>query len=654
MRKTNRIMMGTVSILLCLVLVTTSVLSGIFAKFVTKRNVEANIAFKKWGITVTPGSDLEDSYSTVIDGENKVTVSSNLSGKLLAPGTRGAFAYLHVNSDAENPPEFPYELDFDGAIDIGLGFWSTETLVKEEERAKEKLKVLLRGQEENSKLTDDELINLVNETYEKILQIKGDIKFIDETGREIEYLPIQFRLRRFDFDSSNALTNSPTTHKLCVERLAPDTPRGVSIFDATDSQIWYFYGQSDQSRFKSLAALEQKVNNTLHDTDEDGLKENGYFNHYYQEKRIRTEDMNGLYINSKYVVEWRWLYHYDTEAEAEEKDSSNRFSSTDNPQFNAKGDYQTAELDTQLGEAIATVNKKYPEYSFLFNIKLDMSVEVSQIGQPYTRNGDIITFGSYPQSEVTDAKLKATLKAAADSNTTWKSHSGKFYVDVKNGKDKYRGVKDTENATTIYWFKFEPINWIVVTEIDGKALLLSEKLLDKRKYQDEYSNVVNNSGGLNTSEGVPSNTVASNWEYSSIRKWLNDTFYKTAFNELQRSIVIETENSNAKSTTSSSDYASDVPTKDKVFFLAYKEFTGTSTGQYGSKLKPFFMEDTFEDNTSYSNQIFNHTYWWTRSPKQQTSVSAIAYYKTSGNTWYAPALGCNVAAGVRPALWINL
>ena len=624
MRKTNRIMMGTVSILLCLVLVTTSVLSGIFAKFVTKRKAEANIAFKKWGITVTPGSDLEDSYSTVIDGEDRVVVKAKLDENLMAPGTRGAFAYFEVKSDAKNPPEVPYELDFDGAIDIGLGFWSTETLIKEAETVKAKLKV------QYPNIASDD--SAIDAKYNEILKIKKDLKFIDETGREIEYLPIQFRLRRFDFDSSNALTNSPTTHKLCVERLAPNTPRGVSIFDATDSQIWYFYGQS---RFKSLAALERKVNTSLYDTDEDGLEENGYFNHYYQEKRIRTEDMNGLYINSKYVVEWRWLYHYDTEAEAEEKGSSNRFSSTEYPLFNAKGDYQTAELDTQLGEAIATVNKKYSEYSFLFNIKLDMSLTVNQIGQPYTRNGDIITFGSYPQSEVTDAKLKATLKAVADSNTTWKSHSDKFYVDVKNGKDKYRGVKDTENATTIYWFKFEPINWIVVTEKDGKALLLSDKLLDKRKYQDEYSNVVNNSGGLNTSEGVPSGTVASNWEYSSIRKWLNDTFYKTAFNELQRSIVIETENSNAKSTTSSSDYASDVPTKDKVFFLAYKEFTGTSTGQYGSKLKPFFMEDTFEDNTSYSNKIFNHTYWWTRSPSYQTSVSAIAYYRTSGNRWEA-------------------
>ena len=167
MRKTNRIMMGTVSILLCLVLVTTSVLSGIFAKYVTNQKAEANVAFKKWGITVTPGSNLEESYSKVVEGEDKVVVSSNLSGNLMVPGTRGALAYLHVKSEPNDPPQVRYELDFDGKIDIGFGFWSYKTLVKEAEYVKGELEI------KYPTLSSDE----IDAKYDELLKIKSKIAF---------------------------------------------------------------------------------------------------------------------------------------------------------------------------------------------------------------------------------------------------------------------------------------------------------------------------------------------------------------------------------------------------------------------------------------------------------------------------------------------
>ena len=60
MQKVNKTMMRIVAALLCLVLLSTSVLSGIFARFtIQKSAVFDDVAFKKWGITIDAGSDIK-------------------------------------------------------------------------------------------------------------------------------------------------------------------------------------------------------------------------------------------------------------------------------------------------------------------------------------------------------------------------------------------------------------------------------------------------------------------------------------------------------------------------------------------------------------------------------------------------------------------
>ena len=53
MRKANKILMATVAILLCLVLITTSVASGIFAKFVITKSGSATLKLTKFGVTIS-------------------------------------------------------------------------------------------------------------------------------------------------------------------------------------------------------------------------------------------------------------------------------------------------------------------------------------------------------------------------------------------------------------------------------------------------------------------------------------------------------------------------------------------------------------------------------------------------------------------------
>ena len=661
MRKTNRIMMGTVSILLCLVLVTTSVLSGIFAKYVTNRKAEANVTFKKWGITVTPGSDLEESYSKVIDGEDKVVVSSTLSGNLMAPGTRGALAYLHVESEPNDPPEVRYELDFDGKIDIGFGFWSYKSLVEYASYVKGELAI------KYPTLSSDE----IDAKYNKLLKIKSEIAFVDESGAETGYLPIQLKLRRFDLNSDGSVNTNVTSHKLCLVRLAPNAPKGATVYSADDGlendytpYRWCFYGGN--SSYGDMWMLENYINEGKYHPYGKDLN---YWNYYFDENRVRT-DVNNLAINSIYAVEWDWLYHYDTVEEAEANSGiSNRYTHTPTDgslNESAVGDYQTAELDTQLGEAIAKVLRDYHDYSDMFNISLDMSVSVEQIANvPTDTNYDTITFGSYPQTMLNandDAELISTLASKA-VGLTWTQYcvnttTGEYinFADVEYGGDKYRVLKRTNSSNEIegpYWFKYEPIEWIVLEEQEGKAFLVSKTFLDMRRYQE---GTLDSSGKI-TASGVPENTYASNWEYSTIRKWLNETFYKTAFNNLQRRLVLDTMVKNSKDTTLATGvnaYASDKQTKEKIFLLSYQEFTN----QYSDKLKTVIVQrstsNVLNTNTDYTSKIYNGVvYSYTRSPfNNKYLVTCVRGY--ASNKWNSASLELRYEPkGIRPALWIS-
>jgi hypothetical protein len=93
MRKVNKILMATVSILLCLVLVSTSVVSGIFAKFAINNKGKATASLKAFGVTLDMDVDdeaLEYAGAEVETAEDfyKVTKSVTITGLKMAPGVK--------------------------------------------------------------------------------------------------------------------------------------------------------------------------------------------------------------------------------------------------------------------------------------------------------------------------------------------------------------------------------------------------------------------------------------------------------------------------------------------------------------------------------------------------------------------------------------
>ncbi len=230
--------------------------------------------------------------------------------------------------------------------------------------------------------------------------------------------------------------------------------------------------------------------------------------------------------------------------------------------------------------------------------------------------GKTFKFGWYPQSEVTDAALKAQLDAAGGKWVSFGYYSGTGayddgnmaagdwmkYKDVVFENNKYRAVtfsqyrpshigstfgEDYPNqqsngyeVNTVYWFKYEPIEWRVLDPATGLAV--TKYILDAQAFNNGlYSK--NTEDDYNCYTDKTAAVYATDYSACSLRKWLNDDFYTTAFSATQRKSIASTTLDNR--TFYSYKYPDADPgpydgasTTDKIFLLSSADVMNTAYG----------------------------------------------------------------------------
>lgn len=322
--------------------------------------------------------------------------------------------------------------------------------------------------------------------------------------------------------------------------------------------------------------------------------------------------------------------------------------------------------------------------SSIINIKTVLNIlpqaqaaETESLDISQKKKGDIILYGSYPQSEVKDETI---IKALNNAKSEWKSY-GYFpgnnniadddwmkYCDVSLNGEKYRGVYFSKYRTpwcaadnpdiscqrdsgyytsTYYWFKYEPLKWRVLDPDEG--FVLSENVIDSQAYQervyfDEQTYTYYNN---------PEQTIyANNYEASSIRKWLNDNFYNTAFTPEEKNKIGVTVLDNS-AYEGAHEYDSNM-TSDKIFLLSYYEI---SNADYGFNHVAYFPDFSRQSkSTDYAKsqgvysvndtQYYGDTDSWLRSPGLQSRDAT----KITRHGSIYPCDGVNnIAYGVRPA-----
>ena len=218
--------------------------------------------------------------------------------------------------------------------------------------------------------------------------------------------------------------------------------------------------------------------------------------------------------------------------------------------------------------------------------------------------------------------------------------------------DKYNGY----NTSTVYWFKYEPIKWRILSEEGGEALILCEMIIDSQEY---YINSNSHDGGY-----------ANNYAISTIRAWLNDTFYNTAFNDLQKEIIQLTTvdnsarstnpNNNATAFNSGKNTCACANTEDHIFLLSEQEVTNSAYGfnagysnyDTARRMQTSDYSRATGAHMSTSTDYYGNGYWWLRSPSYDYSSSARFVDGVGSASNYLDVYRTYV--GVVPALVIRL
>lgn len=299
----------------------------------------------------------------------------------------------------------------------------------------------------------------------------------------------------------------------------------------------------------------------------------------------------------------------------------------------------------------------------------------------YSEDGKYLYFGEYPQTNVTDEILIQQLNTmygnlpANKTSGNWISYeydsqNGSdfmWYIDIELSGNKYRGVYFTdyrsyyvgtpssiENScqfdngymiNEVYWFEFEPIKWRILSQNGETALIMSDIILDSQAFQSNY-------------QSLPYGIHANNYEYSTIRMWLNDNFYNGAFDDYERLNIRLTEVDNSIATTGLDNpgYVCN-DTEDHVFLLSYNDCVNTDYGfsHINNELaarrlqpSPYSMSQGAYVSTI---EYIGNGWWWTRSPRNTSDLLCGIYSAGRTDSDYRYNL---TACGVVPALTIEL
>ena len=254
-------------------------------------------------------------------------------------------------------------------------------------------------------------------------------------------------------------------------------------------------------------------------------------------------------------------------------------------------------------------------------------------------------YGVISYSEEKTIKIKAP-KAVKTEEKTYDFSKAKVGDTITFGSYEQDGIMTNGK---------EDIEWIVLSKNKSQMLVVSKYALELLSYNTEYTDVT--------------------WENCTLRRWLNNSFYKTAFTKAERSLIKKTKLRNADNPQYETKGGND--TKDKVFLLSLDDIINTGYGfsselseediirrctptEYALAALGYTTEYFIEDNSladDYLTAEGGYTcWWWLRSPGYNEKTAANVDY--DGSIFYEHKWNQSRkyyhCGGVRPALVINL
>ncbi len=256
--------------------------------------------------------------------------------------------------------------------------------------------------------------------------------------------------------------------------------------------------------------------------------------------------------------------------------------------------------------------------------------------------GEEYELGSYPQTVVSDENIIKELNKIERLNSRgYIEFNGEEYAKVevvtRLNYDRYFSDGTKVINGKIYYFKVEPIKWLVVSSNNGSYKLITKNIMDyKVFYQGVSYRQVNG-------ESVKPN----NYEYSNIRAWLNGYdgskynvanyqnkgMYDLAFSLYEKELIQKVLVDNSATTTSKEEnkYSCN-NTYDKLYLLSYQDVFSSNLVFYNNRDR---MKKTTDyaigkgiGNYNVKNDTYKgNSYWYLRSPSwaNDNTISCVDY-----------------------------
>ena len=180
-------------------------------------------------------------------------------------------------------------------------------------------------------------------------------------------------------------------------------------------------------------------------------------------------------------------------------------------------------------------------------------------------------------------------------------------------------------------FKNEPIQWCVLSIDKDSIYVVSEKVLDAQPYHKSYSSIT--------------------WSGCSLRTWLNNKFYNTAFSATEKAKIVNTYLQNGDNPWYGTNGGID--TYDKVFVPSVADVLnidyGFSSSTSLNSIRPAKL--TGYALTRISSSYNGNADWWLRTP---ACISYGACYVNYFGCLSDIGSDCRSIFGIRPALRLSL
>ncbi len=192
---------------------------------------------------------------------------------------------------------------------------------------------------------------------------------------------------------------------------------------------------------------------------------------------------------------------------------------------------------------------------------------------------DILTYGHYPQSLVSEPNLLSALNSldasSAINDYEWYALDGGYYVRAF-AEPAEEGALFTEGQpirpNSWYWFKVEPIRWHILAYTPDGPILMSERIIDRIGCFNGFY------------DGKVNDHYANSWQDSEMENYLNGQFMSLAFSWANQDWLQNFPVDNSPQTTiDPNSEPNGGYTHDYVFLPSYADYSSEYYGLYSSK-----------------------------------------------------------------------